>query len=125
MATLRASGTLVATVPLACYPAATGCAAVESELRAAARDAAPRLASVSCSGEGVCTCREALRDEEVAETGTYLATGSRVILTSAGGDATTDEYCVSGNELRLQASMSSVAPAPAGGGAPDVLILGK
>jgi hypothetical protein len=103
VASVRQRGNVVATVPLACYPAASGCAAVEAELRAATRDSAARITSVSCSGQSVCTCRESLRPDAVTETGSYRVADSRVIMTS-GGDATTNEYCVSGNQLKLRAT---------------------
>jgi hypothetical protein len=119
VATIRQKGAIVATVPLACHPAAAGCDAVATELRAAAsRDPASRVASVTCSGEAVCTCRQVLREEPVTESGTYRIAGTRVILTS-GGDANTDEYCVSGNQLRLRASMIGTAAGA------DVLLLSR
>jgi hypothetical protein len=117
LATIRQKGTIVSTVPLACYPNASGCDAVALELRsAAARDTPTRVAAVSCTGQSVCTCRQVLREEPVTESGTYRVTGTRVILTS-GGDATTDEYCVAGRELRLRASLIGVAAGA------DVLLL--
>jgi len=121
-ATIRQKGTIVATVPLACYAGATGCAAVEAELRAAAaRDVAGRITAVSCAGTSVCTCRQSLRDTPVTETGTYRMAGPRVILTS-GDDATTDEYCVSGKELRLRATLTMTGTSTSAG---DVLFLTK
>jgi hypothetical protein len=117
-ATVRQRGTIVATVPLACHAGAASCTAVEAELRAtAARDPTARIAAVTCSGAAVCTCRQTLKDAPITESGTYRMSGSRVILTS-GGDATTDEYCVAGKELRLRASMTGVAVG-------DVLVLSK
>jgi hypothetical protein len=119
VATIRQKGAIVATVPLSCHPAASGCSAVAAELRAAAgRDPASRVSAVACAGEGVCTCRQVLREEPVTESGTYRIAGSRVILTS-GGDATTDEYCVAGNQLRLRASMIGAAAGA------DVLLLSR
>jgi hypothetical protein len=117
-ASLRQRGTITVTVPLSCYPEASGCAALEAELRAAA---ASRLASVSCSGAATCTCREALREDPITETGTYRIAESRVILTS-GGNATTDDYCVSGNLLKLQPAPPPGSTATA---APEVLVLSR
>jgi hypothetical protein len=123
VASVRQKGTIVATMPLSCYPAASGCAGVEAELRAAAgRDASSPVAEVSCSGGPVCTCRESLRDKPVIETGSYRITETRVILTS-GADATTDEYCVSGSQLKLRAATAAVVTATPAGGSSDVLIL--
>jgi hypothetical protein len=119
-ASVRQKGTIVATVPLACYPTASGCAAVEGELRAAAsRDPTSAIGSVVCSGTSVCTCNETLRDRPVSESGSYRIVESRVILTSAAGDATTNDYCVSGSQLKLRASPPGLP------GSGDVLILTK
>src|SRR4051794_30215624 len=61
VATIRQKGSIVATVPLSCPPAASACDAVAAELRATAgRDPASRVAAVSCTGDAVCTCREVL-----------------------------------------------------------------
>jgi hypothetical protein len=121
VASVRQRGTIVASVPLSCYPGASGCPVVEAELRAAAaRDPVSRVASVSCSGSTVCTCRQLLREDPVTETGSYRVAGSSVILTS-GADANTDEYCVAGNQLKLRASMPAVNATPVGGS--DVLVL--
>jgi hypothetical protein len=118
---LRQSGTLVATVPLACYAGASDCAAVEAELRAAAsQDRNSPAASVSCSGTSVCTCREGLRGDEVTQSGTYQVSDNRVILTSATGEAATDEFCVADRTLRLR-STSAAPPIP--GATADVLVL--
>jgi hypothetical protein len=116
---LHHSGTLVATVPLACYSGAASCAAVETELRAAAsQDRNSPVASVDCSGSSVCTCRETLRGDEVTQSGTYQVSESRVILTSSTGEAVTDEFCANDGTLRLR---SSSALSPVAGAAPDLL----
>jgi hypothetical protein len=119
VATIRQKGAIVATVPLSCHPGAAECSAVATALRAAAgKDPASRLAAVTCTGEALCTCRQVLREDPVTESGTYRIAGTRVILTS-GGDATTDEYCVAGNQLRLRASMIGTAAGA------DVLLLSR
>lgn len=111
---LRQRGTVVATVPLSCYPAAAGCAGVQTALEAElAAQGGARVALVRCSGEAVCTCRESLAPDPVAESGLYQLSEARVILTS-GGEATTHEYCAASQELRLRATT---------GGAADVLVL--
>jgi hypothetical protein len=95
--TYHAMGTLSfdfkLTIPLSCFAADKTCAGLGAEMMAD-----PTVTSASCSTVGAsCVCQ--LSTTEGDETGTYVTSGTTLTTTPTGDTASTDQYCVRGNEL--------------------------
>lgn len=68
---------------------------------ALASDSDAPFESVTCKGSGNCTCTAQLLPQESTETGTYVVSGSTVILTDSEGDAQDASFCVKGSSMAL------------------------
>jgi len=96
------SGALEMNLPASCVAGAT-CAEVSAVFQAnLAANPQPGINSVSCSGSGDCTCRFNVGPVRAFDTGTYVAIGSTLTLTSSmTGEITDATHCVQGNTAHL------------------------
>jgi hypothetical protein len=95
--TYHATGTLSlsfkATIPNSCFAPGRTCADVDAEMKSD-----PSVASASCATSGTsCVCLFSTAEGD--ETGTWATSGTTLTETPADDTASTDQYCVSGNEL--------------------------
>jgi hypothetical protein len=95
--TYHASGTLAATfeltIPNSCFAPDKSCASVDAEMRAD-----PTVSSAGCATSGsACVCQFTTIDGD--QSGTWSTSGTTLTQTPTGGSATSDPYCVVGNEL--------------------------
>jgi hypothetical protein len=95
--TYHATGTLSLsfklTIPTSCFAADKTCADADAEMKAD-----PTVVSTGCVTSGAsCVCQ--FSSVESDETGTWSTSGTTLTQTSTGGTASSDPYCVVGNEL--------------------------
>jgi hypothetical protein len=95
--TYHAMGTLSIgfklTIPTSCFAPGKTCAGLTAE-----EQAQPSVTSASCATVGPsCVCQ--LTGGAGDETGTWTTSGTTLTTTPTGGTASTDPYCVQGNEL--------------------------
>ena len=107
-ASVTPSGTLGFTMPQSCTPAqaiATTCAVFNSTYSSLVSQPGSPYASAGCAVSGTdCVCTFTFNGQAVSATGTYAVGTDTVTLTRAGSTtATTNNFCVQGTELSLDA----------------------
>jgi hypothetical protein len=114
---LMVSGTLRATLPLACAQAKgipLTCAEAAIALRIALA-ATPTVQAVTCaSGATGCTCDFMVGGESSVESGTFSTSATEVDTAVTGETAVTRHYCVQGTTLHLMGVDRSVSLGPLG-----------
>ncbi|HVU51544.1 MAG TPA: hypothetical protein VHL80_12705 [Polyangia bacterium] len=102
------SGTIEVSVPAACLGAGSPTDACTQLTPAVPPGTGARCVA---SGDG-CLCTFIVAPHDVAETGTYAASGSSIDASPAGGLIDGASYCVAGERLHLVSLDSSAAGAP-------------
>jgi hypothetical protein len=96
------SASVQVVVPAACL-VTRGCADLDADLRAMINPSGGIVAAMCRNANTVCACSITQQQPTVAETGTYMTSGTVLSLVPAGGAATDMPYCVRGSELHLVA----------------------
>jgi len=105
------SGSLTVTTPLSCLTkngVTPTCAQANDSLTQKTADPSYPYSAVACQAAGNgCSCQFTLRSTAMTETGTYTTSAGVITQQSSTGEASTTNYCVSGNTLTQSPDPSS------------------
>jgi hypothetical protein len=90
------------------------CAQLDQLLQQSIAMGSTTIASAHCTGTSTCTCSFTIPAQTSTTAGTYATAGTSITMSPAGGTASTNEYCVKGNELHLLALNMTMPMDPMG-----------